>query len=1165
MPAQDLPGDETTEQPPESAETEKSPPTLRQRGALLRLQSSPDWIDRVHALADLLVDEPRFASAAFAPPLSDMAEIDDPDLRCFQLAKELYRHLGPRLPKTLAPFLNRTDIEQRDESRHQTTLADQISAWVGTRRPRSVRSLRLVLQLLQHPGAGATVVVSAHLTSQRIDDAPRTGMQLRQLLADANRDPDVLPVEQKELLGVLLEPLLSSSILDFEHTFEFSGSALLRLILAVADSPMVTWADVLPEQLALAAGLTARQRPQLATGTLSIVPVLSHATGSPLVVLEHKLPDGHVLEPGEYVVLRSSATSRREPTLVLSQGAFWMTRGDPPPILSQLFESTGGFDPTPGPMRALVEPLARAFPAFRASLAGHTRVHAVHPAVSLELADDDWLQCRAFACTHAEWRPGEPVPDGATLFEWLPDGRWVDSASQPEAIETGEATTDESSADGDGDPTESVELQRVTEADGQDDDASQTDAAVLDAPPPPLSGPLFFEEPDSRAVAPLNDWLETFRDAADKQRSSRSVAASSAGAGFAIRLTARSVENFSDAWETRPEGVAWYGNNTVLRLLETPTAPKPKLRVVSSGVDWFTVSSEWAAEGSALTEADLGRLREANAPFVRLPSGWVRKDEAQVHDDVAGTLADLGIEPGLDDQRISLLQLAQASPDALTILQGPEGNPEAVQRVSELREKVAAFDGLPRIPVPDAVQATLRPYQRDGLDFLSYTTGLGLGAILADDMGLGKTIQALVWLVREIKRDPDGGPTLVVCPASVLHNWEREAAGFAPELKVLSLTAGAERHQLREQIPHHDLVLTNYALLRRDSEELARISWRAVILDEAQNIKNPDAAVSRAARGLQAQHRLALTGTPLENRALDLWSIQAFLNPGYLGTRASFARHYDHPDAPPHARTLLAAKLRPVMVRRLKGEVAPELPPRIEEQLDCELTPGQRQLYLAELAKGRTLLDELSASGGVRRNKISILAVLTRLRQICCHPGLVGGKDDLGSGKFKAFFELVEPILGEGHKVLVFSQFVQCLKRVASDMEARGIPYHMLTGSSRNRGEIVAAFEADPNPSVFLVSLKAGGTGLNLTAASYVVLFDPWWNPAVEAQAIDRTHRIGQDRTVIAYRLVSQGTIEERIRELQESKASLARGVLGEDGFAKALTRDDLDYLLADL
>ena len=247
----------------------------------------------------------------------------------------------------------------------------------------------------------------------------------------------------------------------------------------------------------------------------------------------------------------------------------------------------------------------------------------------------------------------------------------------------------------------------------------------------------------------------------------------------------------------------------------------------------------------------------------------------------------------------------------------------------------------------------------------------------------------------------------------------------------------------------------------------------------------------------------------------------------------------------------------------MKEQVAPDLPDRIEERRECELTPGQRKLYLAELMRGRATVERLKASAeGVTRNKIEILALLTRLRQVCCHPALVGGRDGLGSGKFEALFEILESLRAEGHKVLVFSQFVECLKLLAAEMRRRGIGYHLLTGATTKREAVVTAFETDPEPCVFLISLKAGGAGLNLTAASYVVLFDPWWNPAVEAQAIDRAHRIGQTRTVIAYRMLATGTIEEKIWELQQRKAALVAEVLGEDGFARALTSEDLDYLL---
>jgi SNF2 family DNA or RNA helicase len=289
------------------------------------------------------------------------------------------------------------------------------------------------------------------------------------------------------------------------------------------------------------------------------------------------------------------------------------------------------------------------------------------------------------------------------------------------------------------------------------------------------------------------------------------------------------------------------------------------------------------------------------------------------------------------------------------------------------------------------------------------------------------------------------------------------------------------------------------------------------------------------------------------------------VNPGYLGTRALFSERFDSPEAPGHSRTLLSAKLRPVLLRRTKRAVAPDLPARIEERRDCELTKGQRHLYLAELRRSRALVEALAAApGGVERNKITVLAALTRLRQICCHPALAGGDPGLGSGKFDALIELLEPLLAEGHKVLIFSQFVSLLKLLQPALTAHGVRQHFLSGQTQKREQVVADFQSDPDPCVFLVSLKAGGTGLNLTAASYVVLFDPWWNPAVEAQAMDRSHRIGQDRTVIAYRLLARGTIEEKIWELQQRKAALSRELLGEDGFARTLDRDALQYLLDD-
>jgi SNF2 family DNA or RNA helicase len=354
--------------------------------------------------------------------------------------------------------------------------------------------------------------------------------------------------------------------------------------------------------------------------------------------------------------------------------------------------------------------------------------------------------------------------------------------------------------------------------------------------------------------------------------------------------------------------------------------------------------------------------------------------------------------------------------------------------------------------------------------------------------------------------------------------------------------------------------------LRRDLEALKKFSFRAVILDEAQFIKNPSAQVTQSVKQLQADQRLALTGTPLENRLLDLWSILDFVQPGYLASQSDFSQKYDPPGqdamAQSIARRRLSARLRPLLLRRLKQQVAKDLPERIEERRDCELGEEQRKLYLAELRRSREQVFQTVASQGLSKSKMHVLAALTRLRQICCHPQLVGS--DSASGKTDTLFELLEPLLAEGQKVLVFSQFVQMLKLLETECTTRQIPTHILTGATKQRQEVVQAFQDHAQPGVFLLSLRAAGTGLNLTSASYVVLYDPWWNPAVEAQAIDRSHRIGQTRTVIAFRLIAPGTVEEKIWDLQQRKAQTIKDVLGEEGFARSLTKTDLEYLFAE-
>jgi superfamily II DNA or RNA helicase len=621
------------------------------------------------------------------------------------------------------------------------------------------------------------------------------------------------------------------------------------------------------------------------------------------------------------------------------------------------------------------------------------------------------------------------------------------------------------------------------------------------------------------------------------------------------------LNSLASAWPERPENVDYFGNAAFNRLFLHPGPLRPRLMVRGSGIDWFSISAEWESEGMKLTAADLLRLQSATGRFVKLPdAGWAELDSRLVQS-AHEVMADLGVE-GL-----------MAVPQQLQLQQAAHLDNATLEKfghsalASDLRKRLTEFSGIPSTPLPAALQAELRPYQKEGFDFLVYLSQHNLGGILADDMGLGKTLQTLAWIAWMQEQNSSSKPVLVICPASVLHNWRREANRFVPNLKVLVLESGAARHNLRKQIPEFDVIVTNYALLRRDLEALQKYTFRAVILDEAQFIKNPDAQITQSVKQLNAERRLALTGTPLENRLLDLWSIVDFVQPGYLGSQQKFSEKYEPKgenveDEQRIARRRLSAKLRPLLLRRLKKDVARDLPDRIEQRRDCELGEAQRKLYLAELRRSREQVMQAVEEKGVGRSTIHVLAALTRLRQICCHPQLVG--NDSASGKTETFFELLELLQTEKQKVLVFSQFVQMLRILEKECQVRQISTHILTGETKDRQLVTQEFQNDPNGAVFLLSLRAAGTGLNLTTASNVVLYDPWWNPAVEAQAIDRSHRIGQTNTVNAYRLIAPGTVEEKIWELQQRKAQTIADVLGERGFAANLTKADLDYLFSE-
>ena len=610
-----------------------------------------------------------------------------------------------------------------------------------------------------------------------------------------------------------------------------------------------------------------------------------------------------------------------------------------------------------------------------------------------------------------------------------------------------------------------------------------------------------------------------------------------------------------------------------------PTRARFTLEVSESGIDWFDVEVSLRVDDTTLTEEEISLLRQAKGRFIRLSGrGW-RRLELTIAPEDSARFERLGLDPaaaaesGREIPQFHALQLAdEALGDAL---------PEKLWR--QIRDRAAAVRQIAPPSLPAGLRAELRPYQLEGFHFLTHLAENRFGGVLADDMGLGKTLQALAWLLWLADRAAAEGRefrALVVCPKSVVFNWETETVRFAP-----GLTTGRLASRAASPVPSGvSLVIINYTQLRLNAPALAGATWDAVILDEGQNIKNPASATAQAARALKAANRIVLTGTPIENRLLDLWSLFAFAQPGLLGGQTAFKRLYNDRDDPAAAHARLAARVRHFMLRRTKGQVARDLPPRMEEDIVVELDGVQRKLYDAELKRARQMLLGVETKREFDTQRFNILQSLLRLRQICCDPQLVGvepsgagrtkrkapaaiaepgGADAPSSAKLEALLDTLEPLFAEGHRVLVFSQFVSMLELIREELTRREIKYLLLTGQTENRQELVQQFQSPEGPPVFLLSLKAAGAGLNLTAASYVVLYDPWWNPAVEAQAIDRTHRIGQTTRVIAYRLIARDTVEEKIRALQREKAALAASVVQEESLAQVLDLESLKQILS--
>jgi len=514
------------------------------------------------------------------------------------------------------------------------------------------------------------------------------------------------------------------------------------------------------------------------------------------------------------------------------------------------------------------------------------------------------------------------------------------------------------------------------------------------------------------------------------------------------------------------------------------------------------------------------------------------------------------------DGRLRYGRIQVALLDALLASQPQARFDEAFER---LRDQLATGERPEAEDEPDGFQGTLRHYQREGLGWLMFLESLGLGGCLADDMGLGKTIQVLALLMRRKGMLTAGGlphrPSLVVVPKSLVFNWIDEAQKFAPGLRVVNHTGNA-RIEIAGDLGDHDVVITTYGTLRRDIVRHRETEFDYVILDEAQSIKNAASQAAKACRLLKARHRLALTGTPVENHIGELWSIFEFLNPGQLGSATRLRRFLADGRG---SADVVARAVRPYLLRRTKKEVLSDLPEKTEQTLFVELGETQRKAYDELRHHFRAELSGRIGRLGIGRSRIAVLEALLRLRQTACHPGLVDpARIDEPSAKLDTLLEQLEEVIDEGHKVLVFSQFTSFLAILRKRLDAKPICYEYLDGRTTDRQARVARFQEDPECRLFLVSLKAGGQGLNLTAADYIYILDPWWNPAVEAQAVDRAHRIGQTRRVFAYRLIARDTVEEKILALQDKKRELAESIVRADqSVIGSLTPEDVELLLS--
>ena len=705
-----------------------------------------------------------------------------------------------------------------------------------------------------------------------------------------------------------------------------------------------------------------------------------------------------------------------------------------------------------------------------------------------------------------------------------------------------------------------------------------------------LEGRLEFAYPDlvvalGQAVTSASGWMPDSRNptrywvrdlATEQAAQARLVSAGFSGphSGGSLQLAgqeqvlkffARDFPRLQRSWEVNLEERLQRSTAQNLERIE------PSFQVTSSGESWFDLEIAYqSSSGERLSAAEVHRLLRSGQHHARLGNGRLALMDCEAINDLQEVLRDCSPEQQGNRFRLGQTQ----APFLASTIQEQAG--WRLDAPSAWRQgTTSTAETLPGSLLGE-LAAVLRPYQKQGVAWLWSLRQRGFGGILADEMGLGKTVQALAYMQAMVLEDVQAGrpprcrPTLVVCPTSLVFNWLAEAARYTPRLRVLELH-GPRRQERFAQVAHSDLVVTSYALIRRDAELYENMEFDTVVLDEAQHIKNRQTQNALAVKGVRASHRFVLTGTPLENSILDLWSIFDFLMPGYLGPAAEFRERYEQPitrERDPAAQNRLARRVRPFLLRRLKREVAPDLPARLEQVSFCDLTQDQAAVYREILEASRKEVLAAVDQQGFAKSRMLVLTALLRLRQVCCDLRLLGldhVEPEKASAKLEMFGELLQEALDGGHRVLVFSQFVKMLGLVKEKLQTDGIEFCYLDGSTIDRAGAVQRFQQNEDIPVFLISLKAGGTGLNLTGADTVVHLDPWWNPAVEAQATDRAHRFGQTRVVTSYKLITRGTVEEKILNLQTKKREIFQAALGgEEQLSEALSWDQVQELLAE-